>query len=45
MVSLDINITISEKKYLTSVYDKRDAFNFKIVNFPSVDSNIPTKPA
>ena len=27
------------------MYDKRDDFNFKIVKFPFMDSNIPTKPA
>ena len=46
MVSyLDISITIFESKYVTNVYDKRDDFNFKIVKFPFMDSNIPTKPA
>ena len=46
MVSyLDVYITILEGKYVTSVYDKRDDFNFKIVNFPFMDSNIPAKPA
>ena len=33
------------RKLKTSVYDKRDAFKFHIVNFPFLDSNIPTKPA
>ena len=28
-----------------SVYDKRDDFDFRIVNFPHMDSNIPTNPA
>ena len=42
---LDVNITISEKRYVTTIYDKRDAFNFNIVNFPFMDSNIPNKPA
>ena len=27
------------------VFDKRDGFSFHIVNFPHVDSNIPSKPA
>ena len=46
MVSyLDISITIFESKYVTTVYDKRDDFNFKIVKFPFMDSNIPAKPA
>ena len=42
---LDICIEIIERKFKTSVYDKRDAFKFHIVNFPFLDSNIPTKPA
>ena len=28
-----------------SIYDKRDDFNFDIVNFPYMDSCIPRKPA
>ena len=46
MVSyLDVCITIFEGKYVTSLYDKRDDFNFNIVNFPFMDSNSPAKPA
>ena len=46
MVSyLDISITISNNKFWTSVFDKRDSFNFRIVNFPFLNSNIPTAPA
>ena len=26
---LDMNITISEKRYVTKIYDKRDTFNCK----------------
>ena len=29
----------------TKVYDKRDDFNFPIVNFPFLSSNIPAAPA
>ena len=42
---LDILITINNGKYVTAVYDKRDSFNFSIVNFPYLSSNIPSKPA
>ena len=42
---LDILITIDKGKYVTAVYDKRDSFNFSIVNFPYLSSNIPSKPA
>ena len=29
----------------TNIYDKRDDFNFKIINFPNMCSNIPGSPA
>ena len=29
----------------TKTYDKRDDFNFKIINFPDMCSNIPASPA
>ena len=29
----------------TKIYDKRDYFNFKIIHFPNVCSNIPASPA
>ena len=38
-------ITINNGQYVTAVYDKRDSFNFSIVNFPYLSSNIPSKPA
>ena len=31
---LDINISICQNIFLTNVYNKRDNFSFKIVNFP-----------
>ena len=31
--------------YHISVYDKRDEFDFRVVNFPHMDSNIPANPA
>ena len=43
---LDLLITVKENKFHTKLYDKRDDFNFKIVNYPHpVTSNIPEKPA
>ena len=42
---LDIMISINNGKYTTTLYDKRDSFNFNIVNFPHLCSNIPSKPA
>ena len=37
----DIAMKINNSQFCTTVYDKRDDFNFKIVNFPYMDSNIP----
>ena len=43
---LDINMKIDDNfNLVTSIYDKRDDFNFEIVNFPYLDSCIPRKPA
>jgi hypothetical protein len=35
----------SQGNLTTKIYDKRDDFNFPIVNFPYLSSNIPTSPA
>ena len=43
--NLNISISICSGKYVTEVYDKRDAFNFNIVNFPYMSSNIPANPS
>ena len=42
---IDILITIEHGKYSTTLYDKWDSFQFDIVNFPDMSSNIPSKPA
>ena len=42
---LDITIRIDCNRFVTTLYDKRDVFQFYIVNFPYLDSNIPTGPA
>ena len=42
---LDLNVSIARYRFCTDLYDKRAAFNFRIVNFPHMDSNIPSKPA
>ena len=44
-VHVHILVTIENRKYSTAVYDKRDNFNFNIVNFPYLSSNIPSGPA
>ena len=42
---LDLHMEIDiDGRLLTSLYDKRDDFNFKIVNFPYMCSNIPESP-
>ncbi|WP_435329591.1 hypothetical protein, partial [Klebsiella pneumoniae] len=35
----------SQEKLNLKLYDKRDDFNFSIVNFPFLSSNIPASPA
>ena len=42
---LDCYLYIDNGKLTTRLYDKRDDFNFPIVNFPSLSSNIPSAPA
>ena len=39
---LDLDISVSESgTFETQIYDKRDAFNFDIVNYPDISGNIP----
>lgn len=40
---LDIDMKIANNKIITSIYDKRDAFNFKINSFPNLSGNIHYK--
>jgi hypothetical protein len=43
---LDLHLEIdSEGRLRTKLYDKKDDFNFPIVNFPFICSNIPAAPA
>jgi hypothetical protein len=43
---LDIYLEFDDSGQLsTKKYDKRDDFNFKIINFPKMCSNIPASPA
>jgi hypothetical protein len=42
---LDLHFEIdSEGRFTSKLYDKRDHFNFPIVNFPFICSNIPAAP-
>lgn len=40
---LDIDITINDNKIHTTLYDKRDDFDFDINNFPNLSGNIHNK--
>ena len=44
---LDARIKLGDNNspFYVSIYDKRDDFAFRIVNFPHTNSNIPSKPA
>ena len=43
---LDFLLSIARDGQLhTSIYYKRDDFNFHIINFPFLSSNIPSSPA
>ena len=42
---LDCYLYTDNGKLTTRLYDKRDNFNFPIVNFPFLSSNIPSAPA
>ena len=43
---LDLHLEIDGKgKLLTKLYDKRDDFSYRIVNFPFTYGNIPSAPA
>ena len=38
---LDLHLSISNDIVSTKIYDKRDDFDFKIVNFPFLDDDVP----
>ena len=42
---LDIEVTIVDGKYCTAIYDMRNDFNFRTVNFLHLSSIIPSGPA
>jgi hypothetical protein len=43
---LDLYLEFDDSGQLsTKIYDKREDFNFKIINFPNMCSNIPASPA
>ena len=38
---LDLHLSISDDIVSTKIYDKRDDFDFEIVNFPFLDGDVP----
>ena len=40
---LDLNLSISNGTVSTKIYDKRDDFEFYIVNFPFLDGDVPRR--
>ena len=38
---LDLHLSISNQIVSTRIYDKRDDFDFEIVNFPFLDDDVP----
>ena len=40
---LDLNLSISNSTVSTEIYDKRDDFDFDIVNFPFLDGDVPRR--
>ena len=38
---LDLHLSISDAFVKTKIYDKRDDFDFDIVNFPFLDGDVP----
>ena len=40
---LDLNLSISNGTVSTKIYDKRDDFDFDIVNFPLLDGDVPRR--
>ena len=42
---LDSNLSITNGKVSSKIYDKWDDFNFEIVYFPFLDENVPRSPS
>ena len=42
---LDLNLSITNGIVSSKIYDKRDDFNFEIVNFPFLDGDFPHSPS
>ena len=44
-LGLDFNLSITNGIVSSKIYDKRDDFNFEIVNFPFLDGEVPRSPS
>ena len=42
---LDLNLSITNGVVSSKIYDKRDDFNFEIVNFQFLDGDVPCSPS
>ena len=42
---LDLHLSISNSLVSSKIYDKRDDFDFDIVNFPFLDGDVPRRPS
>ena len=42
---LDLNLSMTNGIVSSKIYDKRDDFNFEIVNFPFLDGDVPSSPS
>ena len=42
---MDLHLSISNGFVSSKIYDKRDDFNFDIVNFPFLDGDAPRRPS
>ena len=42
---LDLHLSISNGFVSSRIYDKRDDFDFDIVNFPFLDGDVPRRPS
>ena len=43
MPLLDLHLSIANEFVTSKVYDKRDDFDFDIVNFPFFDADVPRR--
>ena len=42
---LNLNLSITDGIVSSKIYDKREEFNFEIVNFPFLDVDVPRSPS